>query len=122
MGSSKMSIPEPVMKIMMMLPESAQENLMEMVMQRPHSLNILMIPCSLALAYLPHFIRYGIIYQTCPSEILQDNTEPRKAGVQRAEAGGEQSAALARRLSAAHYNGLEVFPGFAAAILAAVAM
>lgn len=71
------------------------------------------IPLALLVAYVPHFARAVVLLQCRALE----NIEPRKMRLRELK---PEKAALCRRLSAAHLNGLESCVAFAPAVLMAV--
>eukprot|EP00656_Telonema_subtile_P049440 TRINITY_DN6147_c0_g1_i1.p1 TRINITY_DN6147_c0_g1~~TRINITY_DN6147_c0_g1_i1.p1 ORF type:complete len:193 (+),score=43.74 TRINITY_DN6147_c0_g1_i1:83-661(+) len=115
-----MAIPNWALKLVMSLPPSAQQ-----VLFNPRALCVSTIPAALLLAYAPHFARYGVTYSQLPAADaatawMEDNQDPRNKGPARAASVGVQ--ATINRLGAAHINSLEVFPGFAAAVLSAIVL
>lgn len=105
--------PAWVMTTMAKLPPAQQQvqELLMRVMKDMFLPALATVPAAWALAYVPRFIKLGIIYgrsSTTDSNDRDPRSNPDEFGT---------SAGLVRRCFACHVNGLESFPAFAAAVL-----
>ena len=107
------------MELVGKLPESLQGPLMDVgmhAMRDPHVASAAMLPAALALAYVPHFLKGGVIVAKKGSYNLE---EPRSMrGDARYGGATDGLGAFIRRCEGCHQNALEGFGPFAAAVLA----
>ena len=114
-----MNIPEPVMNAISKLSPERQEQLfstMTKYMTRPMAMPLSMVQFALILAYVPHWVRVGVIFYHTKR---YDNRNPRTMSDRFPELDDKTRGlgGVLQRLSAAHANGLETFAPFAVGVL-----
>lgn len=114
------AVPPALLNLIQRLPESQQTKLLQIgarAVMDPWYGVAASVPAAWLLAYLPHFLFLGL---AVPIQMFEyDNVQPRLVKwdeVLKPKAGAAV-ARLATRLRAAHLNGLEAFPAYAAAII-----